>query len=164
MMNEAIPIPTPHPLARLLPLCSLSSLLTYLVPTWPIIEHSGIILEKQYTPSYVCTFGVRIVICKWQRKTSDLLLEVCSFNSVNTSQMTQLLPAMLKVLFHFSPSALSRSLDEKRRWKKNMFQAKSIIKIPYPTPPGVANWYSAGFSGPLWCSQSPTRKERIESY
>lgn len=48
--------------------------------------------------------------------------------------------------------------------KKKMFQAKSIIEIPHPTPPGVANWYSAVSSGPLWCSQSPTRKERIESY
>lgn len=42
-----------------------------------------------------------------------------------------------------------------------MFQAKSIIKIPYRAPPGAANWYSAGSCGPLWCFLSPTRKERI---
>lgn len=59
---------------------------------------------------------------------------------------------------------LSLGLWMRRGGEKNMFQAKSIIKIPHPTPPGVANWYSAGSSGPLWCSQSPTRKERIESY
>lgn len=35
------------------------------------IEHSEIILEKQFTPSCACTFGVRIVICKPQRKTSE---------------------------------------------------------------------------------------------
>lgn len=142
----------------------LSSLLTYLVPTRPIIEHSEIILEKQYTPSHVCTFGFRIVICKWQRKTSDPLPEVCSLKWVNTSQMTPLLPAMLKVLFFLFLLQLSLGLWMRRGGEKNMFQAKSIIKIPYPTPPGVANWYSAGSSGPLWCSQSPTRKERIESY
>lgn len=47
--------------------------------------------------------------------------------------------------------------------RKNKFQEKSIIKIPYPTPPRVANWYSAGSLAPLWCSQSPTRRERTES-
>lgn len=74
MMNGAIAIPP-----RLLLFCSLSSLLTYLVPTRPMIERGAQKKEKKRgkekkkknrpgkavcSPSRVCTFGVRNIICK----------------------------------------------------------------------------------------------------
>lgn len=91
-------------------------------------EHGEIIFEKQCTPSRVCPFGVRIIICKWQRAATEAEPEVCYLKSENIILMMLFLCAMLKVLF--PPFSSDLSLEGK--WKgENMLQVKSIIKIPY---------------------------------
>lgn len=111
MMNEAIPIPP-----RLLLLASLSSLLTYLAPTQPIIiqKHSEIILEKQFTPSCICTFGVRIVICKPQRKTwaplhQGLLFKISKHQPSNDDSSHNIEGPPLPFLLQLSPGLWMRS-------------------------------------------------------
>lgn len=80
-----------------------------------------------------------------------------------------LLPATLKVLFFASLLQISLGLRMRGGGRKNKFREKSIIKIPYPTPPlhptpPCGQLVFRGILGPPTAFPSPTRRERTESY
>lgn len=83
---------------------------------------------------HIYPLSVRMIICKWHRA----LAEVCYFKKRNKTSFLWcccILPCS-KSSFRLSPSDLSRSRI-RGGGRKNKFREKSIIKIPYPTPPPV---------------------------
>lgn len=101
------------------------------------IEHSEIILEKQFTPSCACTFGVRIVICKPQRKTSeppsrDLLFKISKHQHDDALACWNIASPLVPVLLQ-----QSLGLWMRKGGGKKILQVKSIIEIPHPSPPPV---------------------------
>ena len=126
------------------------------------IEHTKTILEKQFTPSCACTYGVRIAICKPQRRT---LVPAHKPAIQNSKHQHDIAVASWNIsCLPPSYSARFKSLDEKMRWRKNVSSEIYNLDPSCYSSPGVVNWYSAGSSGPLRCSKSPTRKKRIASY
>lgn len=109
-----------------------------------VAEHRAIIRRAPCTPCHICPFGVRMIICKWQRAVAEvcyLKLGKKHFTSDAAASRHAQSP-LFGFLLQIGPRIRGRG-------RKNKFQEKSIIKIPYPTPPCVANWYSAGSLAPL---------------
>lgn len=94
-------------------------------------EHGGIIRWAPCTLSHICPFSVRMVICKWQTAAA----EVCYLKSEkhlsgDAAASRHAQSPLFAFLLH-----ISLGLQMRGGGRKNKFREKSIIKIPYPTPP-----------------------------